>query len=85
MMSESPIPASEDSLDNLAGNLQTVLKNLRGNPEVAYVIGSIKKGLSGVDVAALTPEEKQLLLQKIQQMLEQSPTVLRALAEYRGG
>jgi hypothetical protein len=77
-------PASEDSLDNLEVGLQSLLKHLHGNPEVAYVIGSIKKGLAGVDVAALSPEEKQSLLDKVQQLLEESPTVLQALREFRG-
>ena len=84
MMSESPLPLSEDSLNNLSERLAAVVKNLRGNPEVAYVIGSIKKGLAGVDLTSLTPEDRQVLLQKIKRLLEQSPTVLRALAEYRG-
>jgi hypothetical protein len=73
----------EISSDNSLDGLQSILKHLYRNPEVAWVLGSIKKGLRGVDVAALPAEEREALLNKIQTMLEQSPTVLQALAEYR--
>jgi surface antigen len=59
------------------------MQHLYSNPEVAYVLGSIKKGLSQVDVAALSEEDKAQLLAEIQEALERSPTVLQALAEFR--
>ena len=62
--------------------LLAVLKELKSNPEVAYVLASVKKGLAGA--ATLSPEQKQQLLLEVQRALEQSPTILKALREYRG-
>lgn len=81
----SPSPPSDSPLSSV--NLQdpkllAVLKQLKTNPEVAYVLASVKKGLARA--GTLSPEERQQLLREVQQALEQSPTILRALREYRG-
>lgn len=84
----SPSPPSEglegSSANSLDQGLKVVMQHLYSNPEVAYVIGSIKKGLAGIDVAALSQEEKDKLLQEITDALERSPSVLAALKEFRG-
>lgn len=84
----SPSPPQE-GLEGSSGNslergLQSVMRHLYSNPEVAYVLGSIKKGLAEVDVAALSEADKQALLDEIREALERSPSVLQALAEFRG-
>lgn len=77
-VADSP-PSSTSSLDQ---GLLAVLKNLRSNPEVAYVLASVKKGLA--HAGTLSDEEKQRLLAEVQQALERSPSILQALREYRG-
>lgn len=85
-VAESQSPAVGDSpvssTSSLDRKLQAVLKNLRSNPEVAYVLASVKKGLA--NAGTLSDEEKQRLLLEVQRALEQSPSILQALREYRG-
>lgn len=83
--SSSPPPVSEPSPDNslaLDEGLLAVLKHLKSDPEVAYVLASVRKGIA--NAGTLSPEEKARILADVQQALEQSPSVLRALREYRG-
>jgi hypothetical protein len=68
-----------DSVD--LSKLQKVLVKLKKDPEVAYVLASLKKGLAGAD---LSSENKAQLVAEIRAALEASPTILRAIAEYRG-
>jgi len=57
-----------------------VLKKLKANPEVAYVLASLKKGLARADLSAVDRAE---LIQQVKQALENSPTILKAIREYR--
>ena len=92
--SSNPLPpreglAPEEELSpatsqQVASGLQALLAHLQTNPEVAYVLGSIKKGLAGVDVAGLSEEDKLELLAKVKEVLQRSPSVLKALRTYRG-
>jgi hypothetical protein len=57
--------------------MQAVLKKFKSNPDVAYVLASLRKGLSHSGV--VDPQ----LVEQVKAVLQRSPTILRALAEYK--
>jgi len=76
----SPPPTS--LLDNVdLSKLELILKKLKGNPEVAYVLASLRKGLARSDLSQISKEE---LVMQVRRALESSPTILKAIADYRG-
>ena len=72
------------SQQELTRGLTSVLNHLKGDPAVAYVLASLRKGLAQAGARDLPPEEKEALIQKVKEVLLQSPSVLQALAEYTG-
>jgi hypothetical protein len=82
--------APEEGLDlgadqqDLTRGLATILAHLKGDPAVAYVLASLRKGLAAAGVEGLPPEEKERLIQEVKLALQRNPSVLRALQEYAG-
>lgn len=72
------------SQQQLTSGLTSVLKHLKGDPAVAYVLASLRKGLAQAGARDLPPEQKEALIQKVKEVLLQNPSVLRALQEYTG-
>jgi hypothetical protein len=75
-------PLLTSSLDNAdLSKLGPILKKIKGNPEVAYLLGQLKKGLTKGGVFG---EDRASLVRAIKAALLRSPTILEAVRQYRG-
>lgn len=77
--SSQPPTSSPGSVD--LSRLEKVVRKLRKDPGVAYVLASLKQGLTK---AKLHGTLRENLLREVEQLLQQSPTLLKAIKEYRG-
>lgn len=81
-VSSSPPPTS--LLDNVdLSKLGPVLKRLQQNPELAYLLASIKKGLASA-IRQGVQLDKGSVVAALKQQLENNPTLLAAIRDYRG-